>query len=250
MSGITGYFHLILKATFGSPQDRLEARYQLVSATAKRWGFRIYHCQATWHQDEEFENVLEGFPGQGGYTAKRYNLYYLARGVADLNGDTAECGVATGVTSYLICHATKKPDRLHHAFDSFEGLPEPGDVDKPGAAVQPLKKGDFAVEIDQVRRNLSAFEHVRLYKGWIPERFDDIADRLFAFVHIDVDFYEPTLDSLRFFYKRTVPSGIIICDDYGYLGTPGARQAMIDFFEDKREPIVKLAAGHALIIKQ
>ena len=37
-----------------------------------------------------------------------------------------------------------------------------------------------------VRDRLSAFENISIHKGWIPERFPDVANRRFAFVHIDV----------------------------------------------------------------
>ena len=38
-----------------------------------------------------------------------------------------------------------------------------------------------------------------LLKGWIPSRFEEVKDKNFSFVHIDVDLYQPTLDSLNFF---------------------------------------------------
>ncbi len=152
--------------------------------------------------------------------------------------------------SYLIYTATMQPSRLHHVFDSFEGLSAPGGIDVPQDHVPGLKEGDYAVAEEQVRRNLGSEESIRLYKGWIPDRFMEIEDRKFVFVHLDVDFYEPTLQSLRFFYPRVVPRGIILCDDYGYLNTPGAAQAMDEYLSDKFEPIIKLDAGHAFIVKR
>lgn len=238
------------QSAFAKPHVRRAARYQLLAALAKRWELRLYHHYATWYRDEAFRAVIAGFPGGGGYTAKRFNLYHLAQSVANLDGDTVECGVASGITSYLICHATQRPDRLHHGFDSFQGLPEPDVFDQvdPDKALT-LKKGDFSVSLEQVQKSLSAFDRVRLYAGWIPDRFDEVADREFAFVHIDVDFYQPTLDALAFFYPRIVAGGMLVCDDYGYLDTPGASKAMDEFFADKSEPIVKLTAGHALVLK-
>ena len=44
--------------------------------------------------------------------------------------------------------------------------------------------------------NLMDCRDFTLMKGWIPTRFQEVADRHFAFVHIDVDLYEPTRDSL------------------------------------------------------
>jgi O-methyltransferase len=41
-------------------------------------------------------------------------------------------------------------------------------------------------------------------KGWIPDVFSAAEAETFCFVHIDVDLYEPTLESMRFFYPRMV----------------------------------------------
>ena len=35
----------------------------------------------------------------------------------------------------------------------------------------------------------------KLYRGWIPERFKEVADLRFSLVHIDVDLYRPTLEA-------------------------------------------------------
>jgi O-methyltransferase len=67
---------------------------------------------------------------------------------------------------------------------------------------------------------LSEFPFVHLYKGWIPSRFIEVEDRQFSFVHIDVDLYEPILDSLNFFPKL-VKGGVIVFDDYGITQFPG-----------------------------
>lgn len=250
MKSFFSLFSLIIKIFFGKMANRYVSRYELLQTIAKRWNLRLYNYNVTWYRDDEFKFIIESFVAKRGSTGKRFNLYYLARSVAHLEGDTAECGVAEGIMSYLIYVATKRQERFHHVFDSFEGLSSPISSDMPHPSVPALKKGDYAVSEEQVRHNLGNDKNIRLYKGWIPERFMEIADRNFVFVHIDVDFYEPTLDSLRFFYSRTVPGGIIICDDYGYLNTPGAKRAMDEFLSDKPELIVKLDAGHAFIIKQ
>ncbi len=251
MPTLTPYLGWVARATLGKGTSRREARYDLVAAVAKRWGFRLNQRGVSWHTDEAFLDLIRRFPGGGGHTPKRYNLYHLAKGTAHLPGDTAECGVATGITSHLICLATQREGRSHHAFDSFEGLPEPEAIDKPRVAnITALEKGQYAVGLDQVRRHLSAFNHVVFHKGWIPDKFGNVADRQFSFVHVDVDFFQPTLDCFKFFYDRMIPGGMIVCDDYGFPQTPGAKDAMDQFFADKPEPIIKLAAGHAMIVKQ
>jgi len=48
-------------------------------------------------------------------------------------------------------------------------------------------KGALAVSEDRLHETLAGFANYRLYKGWIPERFGDVADCRFRFVHLDVD---------------------------------------------------------------
>jgi hypothetical protein len=78
-----------------------------------------------------------------------------------------------------------------------------------------------------------------------------VEDRRFKLVHIDVDLYQPTRDSVEFFYPRMVPGGVILCDDYGSTRCPGARRAMDEFFFEKPEgPVVDLLNGQGLAIKR
>src|SRR5437879_4756651 len=88
------------------------------------------------------------------------------------------------------------------------------------------------------------------HKGWLPEKFQEVKDRRFSFVHIDVDLYQPTLDSLAFFYPRTTSGGIILSDDYAFITCPGQKKAMDSFFSDKPEEIVALPTGQGFVIKK
>jgi len=131
-----------------------------------------------------------------------------------------------------------------HLFDSFEGLPEPGAED--GSY---WHAGDLACSEEAARHNLAGFSHIEYYPGWIPSRFPDVADHRFCFVHVDVDLYWPTRDSLDFFFPRLYPGGMLVCDDYGFDSCPGARRAMDEFFADRRERVIHLPTGQGMVIK-
>jgi hypothetical protein len=178
---------------------------------------------------------------------RRYGLKELAKLVMDLNGDVAECGCHNGVTAYLLAEVIRQAgvDKKLHVFDSFAGLSEPRQEDGTH-----WHKGDLAYPLEAVRKNLADFSFLQFHPGWIPETFPEVADRLFVLVHIDVDLYEPTRDSLRFFWDRLVPGGLIVSDDYGFLTCPGATQAIDEFFATRPEPIVNLASGGAFIMKR
>ena len=59
-----------------------------------------------------------------------------------------------------------------------------------------LKKGDLGPDLEIAKHDRRYFENIDYFKGWIPSRFNQVEDKTFSFVPIDVDIYEPTKDSL------------------------------------------------------
>lgn len=202
-----------------------------------------------WLEDMSFWDEFLGISTHSRQVAERtYAVRELVRSLSVVPGDTVEIGVFQGRTSYFICQARGQGE--HHAFDSFEGLSEPMDEDKPkDSNAFRWKSGDLSFSEQLVRDNLAEFDGVRLYKGWVPERFDEVAERRFAFVHIDVDLYRPTLDSIAFFYPRLHSGGMLVCDDYGFTSCPGAYRAMHEYFDDISVHIIHLPTGQGLVIK-
>lgn len=70
-----------------------------------------------------------------------------------------------------------------------------------------METGDLRAAEAEALGRLAAFPFARLHAGVIPARFPEVADRRFSLVHVDVDLYRPTIDSLEFFYPRMVPGG-------------------------------------------
>jgi O-methyltransferase len=207
--------------------------------------YRFVDPRLDWWHDERFNSFLERFDEMGGLNADRkFMVAQLLRLTEHIPGNTAECGVFAGASSLLICCANEGTEKQHHVFDSFEGLSTPGGGD--GVHWQ---GGDLAFPLEKLRASLAGFEKVELHKGWIPERFPDVADQRFSFVHIDVDLEAPTLQSVEFFYPRMNDGGILICDDYGFETCPGATTAVDGFLKDKPEKMVRLPGGAGFLIK-
>jgi O-methyltransferase len=207
--------------------------------------YRFKWPQMDWWDDRDFNAYLRRFDEYDGNNAdRRYAVAQLLRLIPAAPGDTAEVGAYRGAMSWLICAAGDN-QRMHHIFDSFEGLSTPTTVDG-----EHWSTGALACDEGTVQRNLAAFAgRFRTYKGWVPERFGEVEERRFVFVHIDVDLYEPTRESLAFFYPRMAPGGIIVCDDWGFTSCPGATEACDEFLADKPEKMVGLSAGSGFLIK-
>jgi hypothetical protein len=239
------YSRLLAHALFrrGDEKTQCDLAEKLTRWFYPRYRFNDYGRLFLY--DESFLADCARFAVSPRTMERRYVVWQTMKLVRHVPGDTAECGAYKGATSFLICKGTLGSGKPHHVFDSFEGLSTPSAADGDH-----WERGNLAAAEAVVRANLSDFDFVQYHSGWIPERFPDVADRTFSFVHVDVDLYQPTRDSVAFFYPRMLPGGIIMLDDYGFLRCPGARQATDEIMADKREEIVLLPTGQAFIQKQ
>ncbi|MFD2182370.1 TylF/MycF/NovP-related O-methyltransferase [Rhodoplanes azumiensis] len=223
-------------------------RYQV----AERLSFAVYpkfkfsEFGRVWLNDESFKEYYKRYMDYGNWHSydRKYLVDQMLKLVEHLDGDFVEAGCYRGATAELLCVAAQPKGRRVHLFDSFEGLSVPGEFD--GSYWAP---GVFSVSVDEISKNLSRFDCCNIYKGWIPDRFKDAPDNPIAFVHIDVDLYQPTWDTLEYFFERVVSGGIIICDDYGTDSCPGAKRAVDDFFAPRKENVASLPTGQGLVIK-
>jgi hypothetical protein len=231
----------------------------LTREQAYAWGERLFALFApdaklaefgrSFYRDAEFLGDYERFDRENYRSLDRkFALRELLRLALPLDGDAAECGVFRGASAFLIAKALTAAGggKVLHLFDSFVGLSQPtaadGDYWTPGA---------LACGVAEVQANLAPVATaVQFYPGWIPERFSEVSEKRFCFVHIDVDLYEPTWEALTFFYPRLVPGGVLVCDDYGFETCPGARKAMDAFFAARSEPVIHLPTGQGFIIRQ
>jgi hypothetical protein len=166
-------------------------------------------------------------------------IFSLAKTKSVASGDFAEVGVYHGLSADVICRA--KGERTLWLFDTFEGLPEVG-------AHDPLfAQGTYRGSLEAVKNRLASWNGVHLVKGLFPQSAEPIRDKIFAFVHLDVDIYESTRESLGFFYPRMEKGGIILSHDYGQ--AVGVKKAFDEFFAGKPERIIELPMSQCLVIK-
>jgi O-methyltransferase len=170
-----------------------------------------------------------------------YHVLAWTRRAEKVPGDYAEVGVSGGGSAKLIASAAG--NRLLHLFDTFTGLPS---LDASDDTVL-FSPGDFAVGLAQVQAYLGPREQTAYYPGIFPGTAGPVADRRFAFVHLDMDLYEGTLGALEFFYPRLSPGAILVSHDYE--DSAGVRKAFDEFFADKPEPVLDLAANQCVVVK-
>ena len=179
--------------------------------------------------------------------SEAYNLYRLCSQVKDVAGDIAELGVFKGGTARLLCEV-KGSKRLHlfDTFETFGGMPTVRD------GIDLHKPGDFSeARIEEVQRLLSDFQDVLYYPGVFPNTSPLIKNESghYAFVHLDADIYQSTLDGLKYFYPRLSKGGMLVSHDYQFVQCPGVKKAFDEFFVDKPEPVIGLWDTQCLVLK-
>lgn len=116
-------------------------------------------------------------------------------------------------------------EREIHGFDSFEGLPEPGEND-----LDCWHAGQYAADYESVRANVRCAERpwIKLHKGWfkdtIPKREAQAIGEI-CFARIDCDLYEPTVEVLEFLTERLTDGAILAFDDWTFDLTTGETRA-------------------------
>ena len=189
---------------------------------------------------------------------RHYILHQMAQHAISNKGDFVECGCWKGQSTYLIASILKEKDftNTFHVFDSFEGgLSKSSEKDRNERRMLSTTEVEaqsmiFSSTLEEVSTKLIEFDFITLYKGWIPSRFHEISGKEFAFVHLDVDLYQPYIDSLEFLYPRLVEGGVICLDDHGFTQFPGAKAALDEYLADKNPSLfLEIPTGGAILIK-
>jgi len=136
----------------------------------------------------------------------------MARAVIEFStpGDFAEFGVWHGTTFIPLAELARQDGRAIHAVDSFAGMAK-----ETARDANRYREGALSVGGSATFRSLAKpFPNIEIHEGFVPSILDELADTTFAFVHLDLDQYAPTLDALRFLWPRMADGGVVICHDW------------------------------------
>jgi O-methyltransferase len=163
----------------------------------------------------------------------------------DVEGALVECGVWRGgsvMAMALTLLRLGAADRDLYLFDTFSGMPGPGDRDESspydGYSIHRRWKRAGAnwnrVSADTVRSAVESTgyppERIRLVPGRVEETLPRQAPERVALLRMDTDWHASTRHQLEHLYPRLSLGGVLIVDDYGHYA--GARQAVEEYFAE------------------
>lgn len=147
-------------------------------------------------------------------------LELLCRRLADVPGAAAELGVYRGF--FARCINQLLPERKLYLFDSFEGFSEEAN------ASDSFQAAHRNTAIDKVLAIMPHPDSITVKPGFFPDSLGELEDR-FCLVSLDVDFYQTTLDGLRYFWPRLEGGGYLMLHDWGSPKLPGVAKALVDY---------------------
>lgn len=146
---------------------------------------------------------------------------------AAVPGAIVDCGVWNGGSSILL--SLGAPSRQVWAFDSFAGLPAPGELDGADSAGWEGAYRGSAERVAEGFRRFADPERLHIVAGWFADTFPTALDEIgeVALLHVDADWYESVKLALETFYPRVSGGGLVVIDDY--TSWAGARRATDEF---------------------
>lgn len=132
-------------------------------------------------------------------------------------------------------------------FDSFKGFNEESikheqDIKSLNLFTTQVKvQYPTAESVYDLFKGYSLDNNLRVVEGFVEDTLPGIELAKLSFLHIDVDFYEPTFYCLENLYPRLTPNGWVIIDDYN-VDIFNCKEAVADYRKKSvlQEPIVHL----------
>jgi O-methyltransferase len=141
----------------------------------------------------------------------------LRANLKNIPGDIVECGVWNGGSAAVMgvaCYEGSTPSRRKFwLFDSFQGLPRPGEHDgkfERDAYFQGWNRG----EINKVNKIFTSLriplDELNIIPGWFEATLKETPIKEIAMLHVDVDWYDSVTTVLETLYCKVVPDGYIV----------------------------------------
>ena len=167
------------------------------------------------------------------------------------NGDFVECGVNTGMLSLAICHHIdfNSSGKTFYLFDTFCGIPTDQMSENEKAAIASYGDRFYEECFEVATKNFAKYPKARLIRGKVPHTFSQVSIDAVCYLSLDMNIAYPERAAMEEFWDKLVPGGIVLLDDYGWIGHGEQYETINDFAKNKGVKVVTLPTGQGLLIK-
>jgi O-methyltransferase len=181
-------------------------------------------------------------------------------------GDIVECGVWRGGSILLATCALRyfgDTSREIYLYDTFEGMPKPGPLDKRWDGLDALPTWENATErggmwgfggtVEMVKELVFKGgypeDKFHFIKGMVEDTLPSVKPDQIALLRLDTDLYDSTYHELVHLYPSLSADGILIIDDYGYF--QGSRKATDQYIKENNLKLFlhRVDAGVRIAVK-
>lgn len=172
-------------------------------------------------------------------------------------GDFVECGVNRGFMSSAIMSYLdwNRLDRNFYLVDTFEGIREEilSDEEKAVGYAEKNRKalaqGDYVYGAESVKKNFEEWPRAYVVQGFVPKVLKDLPATSVAFVHLDMNNVTPEKAAAEYFWPLMIRGGVMLLDDYAFIGYGLSKKGMDDFADAVGVEILSLPTGQGILIK-
>ncbi len=248
---------------------------RLVATLLRRAGYVVFRSRGRYAQDglftlhrptflsdDRFQRAYaRGIQASNGFDPKIEWRTHVALWAASIalraSGDFVECGVNAGFVSSAIMRDLdwRNAGRKFYLIDTFSGpvLSQFSAVEiergRMDAAKSALAAGAYVTDPARARANFAEWPDALVVQGSVPEILDTLDFGRIAFLHLDMNCALPESHALEFFWPLLAPGGVVLFDDYTYLGHESQTEAIDAVAESLGIHILALPTGQGLAMK-
>ena len=191
-------------------------------------GDELYSRLKPRHRLIKEPESLTGKTADSGDYIRLAQLELICGRLCHVPGAAAELGVFRGDFARHINRLL--PERKLYLFDSFQGFEE-----KSGAG-EAFQAAHENTSIAAVIKKLPHPDKVEICPGFFPASLKGLEER-FCLVSLDVDFYDATLEGLRYFWPRLNEGGYLLLHDWGSVRLDGVAKALETYEKEQGKPL-------------
>jgi len=177
---------------------------------------------------------------------------WAAMHASKLQGDFVECGVNTGMMSLAICKYVdfNRIGKTFWLFDTFCGIPvEQAKDEQEVAHVAAHNQGNYFECYELAKQNFSPYHNAKLIRGKVPETLSSVSIERISYLSIDMNLEVPERAAIEYFWPKMVSGGIVLFDDYGFVGYEAQHESADDFASKMGVAVLSLPTGQGILIK-